>query len=247
MAANNSWVPSVSSTPIDTGVWANLPVMTPDANGDPYKNGANAYVQYGNEVNGLWLYDVSADFTLNGSIAQGPLTQDFYPHNLANPSITFKGQTPNSYEKLRLATFIRNMHVKSLITSTGANQDTVLLAIKNKGQKHARTQKGSPSNFHIYGIIENFDFSIERFTTAYDYSFTFVISFTTQQGSDSGSFLTLNLSQSAPVQLMNINGWSANVENSLINAQLTQTANALTAQAQKAVAVPVTNSGRGHR
>ena len=42
MAANNSWVPSVSSTPIDTGVWANLPVMTPDANGDPYKNGANA-------------------------------------------------------------------------------------------------------------------------------------------------------------------------------------------------------------
>lgn len=205
---NSSWAiedPHASTT---TGYWANTPLMPPDIGGQPYQNGSNAYLQYNTFVNGLWIHDVKADFQLAGTIAQGPLTQDFYPHNLVTPGITFTGQFPNSHEKLRLANFIRFVHTQSIITSTGSNQANMKFTIANGNQRGATSQKGSPSDFTLYGMIESFDFSIERFKTAYEYTFTFVPAFVSQNAGGSGTFLSLDFTPGPSIKLMNINQWA---------------------------------------
>ena len=218
---NSSWAiedPHASTT---SGVWGELPVMEPDIDGNPYQNGSNAYLQYGTFINGLWIHDVSADFQLAGKVSQGPLTQDFYPHNLVTPGITFKGQFPNSHEKLRLANFIRFVHTQAIIKSTGANQDNMKFTISN-GNQRAHTQKGSPSDFTLYGMIESFDFSIQRFMTAYEYEFTFVPAFVSQNAGGSGTFLSLDFTAAPSVKLMNINQWEQDVVAGKAIAQASQ-------------------------
>lgn len=197
---------------ITTGDWGSLPDIAPDQNGKLI-NGANASLEYNGYLIGLWVNFISTDFSLNGSSGQGPFTQDFYPHNLVSPALIVQGQTTNIREKNRLSDFIRYTHSRIIKTSSTNPNNLVILSLYTNGQKSARTQKGSPTPFKVYGIIESIPFGAERFQTAQDYQFSFDIAYTGNNANSNSQFLGLNFAPTSVAQLQSITQWSMDPRN----------------------------------
>jgi hypothetical protein len=197
---------------VTTGDWGGLPDIAPDQNGKLI-NGANASLEYNGHLIGLWVNSINTDFSLNGSTGQGPFTQDFYPHNLVSPSIIVNGQTTNIREKNRLSDFVRYTHSRIIKTSSTNPNHLVILSLHTNGQKGARTQKGSPTPFKVYGIIESIPFGAERFQTAQDYQFSFDIAYTNNSANSNHRFLGLNFAPASVTQLQTITQWSTDPRN----------------------------------
>lgn len=193
------------------GIWGQTPNLVPDSNGTPFKDGANAYFQFGSGssafIVGLWVTDIELEIGLNTTRAQGPTTNDVYVQNLSDVVITISCVVPNSYQKNRVANFIRYTHVQ-LITNHSSSQGSVKFQLRNNGQtKVHRNQKGSPTDAVVWGIINTVPFNVEKFTTAYTFQLQFSIVYTRNTDANNGAFLGLQF-QPAPVQnLTNINQW----------------------------------------
>jgi hypothetical protein len=198
-----SWVPdTVQGTtgfqPITSGVGVASPNMPADIGGQ-LANGANALLETSTFVNGLWIYNVQSNFTLDGTFVQGPLVRDWYPHNLGVPTLIFAGQTPNNFERNRLSTFIRQSHITAVRDATDSGKEAIRLTLPGtavgttiyplvgggsaQGSYGNGWQNNLPAGGHkgphgmidVVGYIDSFEFGADRFVTAYEYTFDFVI------------------------------------------------------------------------
>jgi hypothetical protein len=178
-----SWTPNTvlgtqGFTPITSGTGVASPNMPPDLNGQ-LANGANALLQTGAFANGLWIHTVQSDFTLDGEFVQAALVRDWYPHNLGVPMLKFSGQTPNNYEKNRLAQFVRQSHIWAVRDATDSGTETLQLTMAAsvgwENDYPVGGHKGPHGIIDIKGYIDGFQFGADRFKTAYEYTFDFVI------------------------------------------------------------------------
>lgn len=181
-----SWVPGPANgfLPVNQGYDVTLPVMTPDIAspgdlGNSLRNGANSLLQMQGWINGLWIHRISADFQLAGTMVQGPLSRDFYPHHLVAPKLAFSGQTPNNYERNRLAQFVRQSHITAVrdATDTGKEAIRVLVPASTWDQAFnpAGGHKGPHGPVDLLGYIDSMQFGADRFMSAYAYDFNFTI------------------------------------------------------------------------
>lgn len=117
-------------------------VATPDI--DPAFNQANAFMlnQVGEGI-GLWVEEIEANFEMVGTTGQSRKVRQFFPHNMVQPFITIRGQTPNSYQYNRLAAFIRASHYNAL-----SGTDAKILAMKGAAVTYnnyrRKDKKGEP-------------------------------------------------------------------------------------------------------
>jgi hypothetical protein len=132
-----------------------------------------------NWINGLWIYKVSADFELAGTMVQGPLSRDFYPHHLVAPKLTFSGQTPNNFERNRLSQFVRQSHITAVRDSSDTSKESIRVLVPAstwiRATNPAGGHKGPHGTIDLLGYIDSMQFGADRFVTAHDYTFHFTI------------------------------------------------------------------------
>lgn len=173
-----SWTPGAGDVPnpLTQGYFVTTPATAPDVDGK-LANGANAFLEdsRGNRI-GMWVNDISADFSLAGSTAQGPTRRDFYPHNFTQPSVKIKGQTTNNYEYNRLAEFIRHTHRDALsVSSDGVIVSFVLLTPDSVRQPARPIMRGRHRTVELTGFVRASKRGATRFVTAQDYELEFVV------------------------------------------------------------------------
>jgi hypothetical protein len=180
-----SWTPSaLGDVPITGGYNVRVPdirpdVTTPGSVTDSLRKGANAALQLQGWVNGLWIYKITADFELAGTMVQGPLSRDFYPHHLVAPKLTFSGQTPNNYERNRLSQFVRQSHITAVRDGNDTGKESMRILVPASTWEQAINPKGGHKGPHsrvdLAGYIDTMQFGADRFVTAHDYTFNFTI------------------------------------------------------------------------
>lgn len=139
----------------------------------------------------LWVQEISADFSLAATTAQGPLKRDLYPHNFVQPSYTFSCQSPNQEHRARVAEFVRRSQLRSLqglgllriyVPAAGLDRMTLTTSNHNNKTKKAttrrivRNQKGARSQLALEGYIQSIPRGDERFVNAPDFQFNFIVS-----------------------------------------------------------------------
>lgn len=176
-----SWIPGQDGVPqpqnsIRDGYFVTTPAVAPDDGGKP-ANGANAFLEDASGARvGMWVNDISADFELAGSTAQGPTRRDFYPHNFSQPSIKIKGQTTNSYEYNRLAEFIRSTHRDALsVSSDGVIVSFVCLMPSSVKQPNRPVMRGRHRTVELTGFVKASKRGATRFVTAHEYELEFIV------------------------------------------------------------------------
>lgn len=167
----SSWIPSSEFGSIDKGLLVNKPDMRPDSGGER-REGANGLLRdsKGRSV-GLWINDISADFSMVGSTAQSKRKRSFYPHNFAQPMLVIAGQTPNQYQHARLAEFIRKSQLEATLSDLNVLQLTVLAG----GDAKARTTRGRHIGIDVKGYIDRGTRTAEVGVQAPPFSFNFII------------------------------------------------------------------------
>ena len=181
-----SWTPGPAQgfLPVDQGYDVTLPSVKPDVTStgnvvDSLRNGANALLQMQGWVNGLWIYKITADFALAGTMVQGPLSRDFYPHHLVAPKLTFSGQTPNNFERNRLSQFVRQSHITAVRDATDSGKESIRVVVPSSTWERAFNPAGGHKGPHgpidLIGYIDSMQFGADRFVTAHDYTFSFTI------------------------------------------------------------------------
>lgn len=130
----------------------------------------------GSQEIGLWVYEVSADFTVAGSRAQSAKTRDFYPHNFVQPILTVKAQAPTNYEFNRLSEFVRHTQKRAVFFDQH-NLDTpsITFLLQRRGRHTLRNTKGPHQSLSLEGFIPTFAHGAKRFEFAQDFTFTFVV------------------------------------------------------------------------
>jgi hypothetical protein len=175
----SSWNPNSQQggphLPFDRGFWATRPNFPPDNKGES-RNGSNAFLENGRgERVYMWVNEVTANFALSGTTAQSAKRRSFYPHNLAQPSITVGGQTPNTYEYNRLSAFIRDGHLKQ-VAGKGDDEGVFALRVYAGGKNTTRDiQRGRRKQISVDGYIQNAAAGATRFINAPPFQFTFII------------------------------------------------------------------------
>lgn len=170
----SSWTPGFDSMPIGMGpILVRNPPTRPDAKGR-LLNGANGFLELNGERVGLWVNDISSSFELSGSASQGATHREFYAHNFTQPSVVVSGQTPNSFQYNRLAEFVRKSQLTSLDLGT-ASTPLRLIVLTGNVPVPKRNLRGPHSSIWLDGFIPKIEAGAERFVTAHEYSFEFVI------------------------------------------------------------------------
>lgn len=72
-----------------------------------YRSRNAQFVNQLNEDLWFWVDDFEANFEITGSTAQSKRTRQFYPHNLAQPSVTVTGVAPSNRFFNDIASFVR--------------------------------------------------------------------------------------------------------------------------------------------
>lgn len=139
---------------------------------------------------GLWVQEVSADFSLAATTAQGPLHRDLYPHNFAQPSYMFACQSPNQEHRDRIAEFIRRAQLRSLqglgllriyVPAAGIDRVAFVKLVHKQTQAKSykrvrRTVKGPRAALALEGYVQSIKRGAERFKNAPDFQFNFIVS-----------------------------------------------------------------------
>ena len=168
----NSWVPNSKFGALNKGLLVDKPDMRPDSGGERI-NGANGLLRdsKGQSV-GLWINDISADFSMVGSTAQSKKKRSFYPHNFAQPMLVIAGQTPNQFQHARLAEFIRRSQLAATLNDLNVLHLTVLAG----GEKTARNiTRGRHIGIDVKGYIDRGSRTAEVGVQAPPFSFNFII------------------------------------------------------------------------
>ncbi|WP_028058417.1 hypothetical protein [Candidatus Solirubrobacter pratensis] len=145
----------------------------------PETNGGNAVLinQSGDHI-GLWVTDVTADFEMAGTTAQSARKRDFYPHNFVQPHLNVKGQSGDSYQYQRIAEFVRDSHLKSILYSDHDNvtTPTVTLTVLGRGFDAARNMRGSTQTIIVDGYIESIQRGAQKAQFSPEWEFDFIVS-----------------------------------------------------------------------
>jgi len=137
----------------------------------------------------IFVQEVTADFTLSATSAQGPFKRDLYPHNFVQPSYTINCQSPNQEHRARVAEFIRRSQLRSMqglgllklfIPAAGDNVVTIVRYVNKRTKRTStsrivRNQKGARSALALEGYVQNVARGAERFVNAPDYTFNFIV------------------------------------------------------------------------
>lgn len=134
----------------------------------------------------LWVFDLSADFSLSGSTAQSHGKRDFYPRNFNQPSYRIQGQTWNERHYGLLGENIRSWQHRCVRGNflmqfhlPGDGPSPVWFRRAN-GQRFKaevqRNMKGPRPNIAFEGYVADMPRTHKRFVHAPEYSFDFIVS-----------------------------------------------------------------------
>lgn len=125
---------------------------------------------------GLWVYEVKADFSVNGTRAQSAKLRDFYPHNFVQPVLTVLAQVPTSYEYNRLSEFIRHTQKRAVFYDQhDLDTPAITFLLQRRGIHTLRGTKGGHQGLSLEGFIPTMPRGATRFQYAHDVQFDFVV------------------------------------------------------------------------
>jgi hypothetical protein len=153
--------------------------------------------QFVNQLNeDVWFYvdDFEANFEVTGSTAQSKKTRQFYPHNMAQPSVTVTGVAPSNHFYNELASFVRAAQYYSVSgrelrmaglttqdyrTMTGPSGKPIYRPTM-QFNLYARNQKSAPHNklhlsWKLEGYVKNIRAGGEKANVAPTFTFEFII------------------------------------------------------------------------
>lgn len=202
---SKSWIPSSNPSPgmnvpfdrPNTREWnVNTPKMSPnDSQGNPTNRSNAMLISGGGKKIGLWVNNITTDFSLSGSVAQSQNKQQFFPHNFTQPTISISGQSPNGYEFGRLGEVVRESHKLAIDDGDrGLNDQYRAVKFVKYGKDYVsnhggeagsryesragvknRNTKGRSSKMIVYGYIANMNRGTERHLVAFDWSFELIV------------------------------------------------------------------------
>lgn len=131
--------------------------------------------QAGDEI-ALWVYEIETSFSMDGALVQSVHHREFYPHNFVQPTLTVRGQTPNSFEYNRLSEFIRESHQKAVFyDESGYVSPAIRFELRGGGHTTERNTKGYHQRLVLRGFVPKFGRGARRFEFSQNYEFDFVV------------------------------------------------------------------------
>jgi hypothetical protein len=169
----NEYIYDGKSGRIGKGYFVNLPRRNPrDKRPSMYLEN-----QAGKRIY-LWVTDVTASFEMGGSFAQSVRNRSWYPRNFTQPTISFTGVAPNSYQFNRLAEFVRGSQLRALRDQDGGG--IIKLVMPSRGIDVKRGQKGRHQAYTMNGYIKNVARGAKRFENVPTWTFDFILAFSYQ-------------------------------------------------------------------
>jgi hypothetical protein len=144
-----------------------------DINPREYKASRNARFvnQIGQDI-WFWVDDFEADFEITGSTAQSRRTRQFYPHNMAQPSVVISGVAPSNLFYNELANFVRAAQYYSV---TRAAADPTMTFYMYTRHQHNAPARRRHLGWTLKGYVKNMRAGGEKEKFAYPFQFEFII------------------------------------------------------------------------